>query len=122
MQSCPRFVLYLHDWHSSASNVAMGFKEVHVCCIFNAGSVLHVYHLHLQVASVTKGVTARGVAAAAGAGLGIGFHGDTATAAKRAELLTQRAHYTSQLQNFSSMRERSQVSVRFKCTRPYSQL
>ncbi len=66
----------------------------------------------VQVASVTKGVTARGVAAAAGAGLGIGFSDDMTSAAKRAGLITKREHYTSQLEKIAGMHERAQASVR----------
>ena len=71
-----------------------------------------IYSFYPQVASVTKGVTARGVAAAAGAGLGIGFSGDITSAAKRAELITKREHYASQLENFASMHGRAKASVR----------
>lgn len=69
------------------------------------------YSFPQQVASVAKGVTARGVAAAAGAGLGIGFRGDPASAAKQAELLTQREYYAKQLEHLNSMRERGESSV-----------
>ena len=55
------------------------------------------------VASVAKGVTARGVAAAAGAGVGIGFR-DPKNAARQAEVLTQRDYQLSLLEKLTQVK------------------
>lgn len=85
--------------------IARGYTTVRIC--------------NLQVASMTKGVTARGVAAAAGAGLGIGFSGGVTIPAKQAELIAQRERHVSQLQNFARVHQRAQNSVRCSCTHSY---
>jgi hypothetical protein len=94
------------DLSTAASRLSASSYVIRTCLVY-----LIWYSFPQQVASVAKGVTARGVAAAAGAGLGIGFRGDPASAAKQAELLTQREYYAKQLEHLNSMRERGESSV-----------
>ena len=73
-------------------------------CIKNKELCIKNEELCFKTDEICKGVTARGVAAAAGAGLGIGFRGDLKEAARQAGLHTQRDHHLGVLERLRQLR------------------